>query len=464
MKMEKMRYLFVLLTVGVAILCFFPLVLTFIIRDKIDCFPFVRDMVRLSMPNPEESAMLPQSKTQDPATLLQSRPQDPATLPQFKPEEPAMLPPSAPQDPAMPFQSKHQDPATLLHSAPQDPAMPFQSASQDPATLSQPKPEKLAVLPPSASQDLARLPQPAPQDPAKYPQSTSQNLATPSVPRAPSLNNTARFLKPQSKFLGQPIQGYDNNLLMKPADPHVIIYNRVPKCASATMLRICLSLSKSNSFSFNNMRDLGKHSSRADKVKLAKWIFGRSFTSRHFFFEHMTYLNFSRVGFWEPTWINVVRHPVKRYISHYYFKGPNQTLDVCIGTGRCYFKHGKYRIPSQISYFIGYNPISKLKLNARALQMAKHVVEKVFVVIGIQEELDNTLLVFEHLLPNFFGGATKIEYKNWNIQASKPPTSNKTLAILQRLLKVDIEFYDYLKQRFHRQLEGVREQLRNNHL
>ncbi|XP_047495848.1 uncharacterized protein LOC125043658 [Penaeus chinensis] len=489
MKMEKMRYLFILLTVGVAILCLFPLILTFILRDKINCFPFVRDIVRLSMPNPEESALLSQSQSQEPSTLLQSRPQDPAMFSQFKPEEPAILSPSAPQDPAIPFQSKPQDPATLsesrpeepailLQSAPQDTAMSFQSAPQDPTTLlqsapqdpamlSQSKPEEHAILLQSAPQDPAMsfqsvpqvpstlsqpkpevLPPSAPQDPARLPQSG---------PHAPSLNRTARYL-------GQPMQGHDNNLLLKPVYPHIVIYNRVPKCASATMLRICLSLSKSNKFSFNNMRDLGRHTSRADQVKLAKWIFRRSVTSRHFFFEHMSYFNFSRVGFWEPTWINVVRDPVKRYISHYYFKGPNQTLDVCIGTGKCDFKHGKNKIPSQISYFIGYNPISKLKLNARSLQMAKHVVERVFVVVGIQEELDNTLLVLQHLLPNFFGGATEIEYKNWNIQASKPPTSNKTLAVLQRWLKVDLEFYDYLKQRFHKQLERVTEQLRNNQL
>ncbi|XP_063588962.1 uncharacterized protein LOC134766136 [Penaeus indicus] len=461
MKMEKLRYLFILLTVGVAILCFFPLILSFIVRDKIDCLPFVRDMVRLSLPNPEESDLLSQSKSQDPATLLQSRPQDLAMFSQIKPEDPAVLPlsapqdtpmssQSAPQDPEMLSQSRPEEPAILLQSAPQDPSTPFQSRPQDPATLSQPKPEELAVLPPSA-----------PQDPAKYPQSTSQDLAMPSGSRAPSLNRTVRFSEPQSEFLGQPIQGHDNNLLLKPVHPHVVIYNRVPKCASATMLRICLGLSKSNKFSFNNMRNLGKHKTKADQVKLAKWIFGRSFTSRHFFFEHMSYFNFSRVGFWEPTWINVVRHPVKRYISHYYFKGPKQTLDVCIGTGKCDFKHGKNRIPAQISYFIGYNPISKLKLNARALQMAKQVVERVFVVIGIQEELDNTLLVLQHLLPNFFGGATELEYKNWNIQASKPPTSNKTLAVLQRWLKVDIEFYEYLKQRFHKQLERITEELRN---
>lgn len=48
------------------------------------------------------------------------------------------------------------------------------------------------------------------------------------------------------------------------------------------------------------------------------------------------------------------------------------------------------------------------------------------------------------------------DYENWNIQTSKPPTSNRTLAALERRLKVDIEFYHYLQQRFYKQLEEVK--------
>lgn len=416
MKMETTRALFILLTMGVATLCFFPLILTFILRDSFARLPLVRDLVRPYNPKPEE---------------FMTAAQDPATLIQPKPEDFAMHSPSAPQDPATILQSDH----------------------QDPATLPQYKPEEPVLFTPSS----------VPKDPAKYPESRFQDLTIPSEPHAASLTNTSvRLLEQRSEFLEQPTQGNDNNLHLKPVDPHVIIYNRVPKCASATMLRICLGLSERNNFSFNNMRDLGRHDSREDQEKLGKWIFQRSLASRHFFFEHMTYINFTSLGFWEPSWINVVRHPVNRYISHYYYKRPNQTLDVCIRTGKCDFQYGENKIPSQISYFFGYTPKWKLKLNTRVLQRAKQVVEKEFVVVGIQEQLDDTLLVLQHLIPNIFAGVTEMEYKNWNIQASKPPTSNKTLSILQRWLRIDIEFYDYLKQRFHKQLEKVKEQLRNN--
>jgi len=49
-----------------------------------------------------------------------------------------------------------------------------------------------------------------------------------------------------------------------------------------------------------------------------------------------------------------------------------------------------------------------LKLNTRVLQKAKQVVEKEFVVVGIQEQLDDTLLDLQHLIPTIFAGVTEM--------------------------------------------------------
>ncbi|XP_037790495.1 uronyl 2-sulfotransferase-like [Penaeus monodon] len=266
----------------------------------------------------------------------------------------------------------------------------------------------------------------------------------------------------QGEVREQPMQQrYRDKLILRPVYPRIVIYNRVPKCASATMLRICRSLSQKNGFTFNNMKETGRsHKERAQQKRLASWIFNRPLHGRHFFFKHMPYLNFSGLGYWEPRWINIVRHPVKRLISHYYFKRPLQTLDVCIQTGVCKFERGKERIVSQICYFCGFNTQCRSRLTSQTFQVAKQVVEKVFVVVGLQEDLQSTLLVLEHLIPNFFSGASKLNYENWNIQATKPSTSNRTLAALERKLKVDIEFYYYLQQRFYKQLEEVKRHYR----
>lgn len=169
MKMETTRALFILLTMGVATLCFFPLILTFILRDSFARLPLVRDLVRPYNPKPEEFMILCQSMCQNTATLSQS-----------KPEDFAMHSPSAPQDPATILQSDH----------------------QDPATLPQYKPEEPVLFTPSS----------VPKDPAKYPESRFQDLTIPSEPHAASLTNTSvRLLEQRSEFLEQPTQGNDNS-------------------------------------------------------------------------------------------------------------------------------------------------------------------------------------------------------------------------------------------------------------
>ncbi|XP_042884941.1 uncharacterized protein LOC122261392 [Penaeus japonicus] len=222
---------------------------------------------------------------------------------------------------------------------------------QDSATLPfSVKPRNLTVFSQSTPQDLTNLYQ--------LPETKIDDL----IPEQPYAGSTprktlTRILGHYTKVQEEPRQlGHIKNLVVSPVYPRIVIYNRVPKCASATMLRICRSLSEINKFTFNNMKETGiSHKKRSQQKNLADWIFNRPFTARHFFFKHITYLNFTRFGYWEPTWINIVRHPVKRLISHYYYKGPLQTLDTCIETGVCHFERGKEKIISQICYFSGFN-------------------------------------------------------------------------------------------------------------
>lgn len=45
-----------------------------------------------------------------------------------------------------------------------------------------------------------------------------------------------------------------------------------------------------------------------------------------------------------------------------------------------------------------------------ALQRAKHAVESQYAVIGVLEDLNTTLTVFEKYIPGFFRGATEVYY------------------------------------------------------
>ncbi|ROT83648.1 putative heparan sulfate 2-O-sulfotransferase pipe [Penaeus vannamei] len=408
--MVKVKRLLILLNVGMAFLCLTALA---ILKERVTSSSHSRELVEYHVPLREDLvALRPQVSSTRPISLRKIG--NPATLPQPSERDSASL--SQPQDSAMFSEFLRVQLVPTSSLKPRASAMLLQSDAQDPVPPWQPYTGMM------------------------------------------SRKNPVLILGRQGEIQEQPMdQGCSNKLVLRPVYPRIVIYNRVPKCASATMLRICRSLSQKNEFTFNNMKETGKnHKERAQQRKLANWIFNRSFHGRHFFFKHIPYLNFSRLGYWEPSWINIVRHPVKRLISHYYFKKPLQTLDVCIDTGVCKFQQGKEKIISQISYFCGFSTQCRSNLTSQTFQVAKQVVERAFVVVGLQEDLQSTLLVLEHLIPNFFSGASNLNYENWNIQTSKPPTSNRTLAALERRLKVDIEFYHYLQQRFYKQLEEVK--------
>lgn len=93
----------------------------------------------------------------------------------------------------------------------------------------------------------------------------------------------------------------------------------------------------------------------------------------------------------------------------------------------------------------------------RALEKSKRVVENDYAVVGILEDLNTTLTVFEKYIPRFFAGAREIyfnEIKHFNkINKNnfKPPVTEDVKNIVRRNFTREIEFFKFCKQRLHRQ-------------
>lgn len=115
-----------------------------------------------------------------------------------------------------------------------------------------------------------------------------------------------------------------NNIVETPA---VMIYNRVGKCGSRTVLSVIKSTyrSRENDSSFD-VRLLGDSKtgnstalgSQQQSEVVAKTTNG-SFPV--FYARHMNFLNFQKLGSSiVPVYINLVRFPVDRFISHFYFR------------------------------------------------------------------------------------------------------------------------------------------------
>ena len=100
----------------------------------------------------------------------------------------------------------------------------------------------------------------------------------------------------------------------------------------------------------------------------------------------------------------------------------------------------------------------------QALNAAKRNVEKYYAVVGLQSQIKKTFWIMEHILPRFFKGAqdayAKFERKKslWKKNEGKLPRIPLKLAALEMLkrnLTMEIDFYNFIVQRFALQERGI---------
>merc|ERR1712117_22220 len=92
-----------------------------------------------------------------------------------------------------------------------------------------------------------------------------------------------------------------------------------------------------------------------------------------------------------------------------------------------------------------------------AMRKAKENVEKHYAVVGLLEDLNKPLTVLEHYVPRFFKGALDTYYKEIktfskiNRNTYKPTVPEEVKDIVRRNFTRELEFYDFCKQRLHKQ-------------
>lgn len=249
-------------------------------------------------------------------------------------------------------------------------------------------------------------------------------------------------------------------------DSRILIYNRVPKCASETMLGIIRKLAQQNGFKYRNSAIYWKQVinpeeelSMARMLKHESGTFGDLLFDRHFYV-----FDFSAqpdLGF---DWVNMVREPVSRLTSQfYYLRSPRRwrnkarrpptswmekELDTCVLEGDPECQVGAGAQDLQLTYFCGSalecgHPHSK-----QGLQLAKYNVEHRFAVVGVMEEFATSVAVLEQMLPRWFRGAGAARGSGRQTNKNSHPTpSQTTLRILKTRLSLDIEFYHFVFQR-----------------
>ncbi|XP_063851113.1 uncharacterized protein LOC135094708 [Scylla paramamosain] len=215
-----------------------------------------------------------------------------------------------------------------------------------------------------------------------------------------------------------------------PPNARLLVYNRIPKCASSTMQTVL------------------------------RWEGAKR----------------------QPVYINVVREPAERFISSFYYvrskerlarlsaKGHlrarpssywlNRTVEQCVMNrdAECSFLNGTKQ-ETVITYFCGHHEACKMVGSSEALQRAKQVVAQRYSVVGLVGHMEMSLQLMETLIPGFLKGALDFYYnikkkkEKVNKNSHKPAVPREVQQELRRRMGHDVDFYNFLRQRLFLQAQ-----------
>lgn len=212
---------------------------------------------------------------------------------------------------------------------------------------------------------------------------------------------------------------------------------------------------------------------------------GLGILSRHIF-----YMNFTSYNQPQPAFMNIIREPVDRCVSRFYYERDSRgtvhgtmTMDECMESGPCRaFKN--YEPANSVAtgsgsrtaqmieecssnylsrWFCGMDAVCK-EGSRRTLEKAKYNMEKHYAFVGLTAEMKRSFAYLQKTLPDFFANPDiptdicnkcKEDTSRDGIvsNSTKPARINdKNSAILQELNYLDIELYDFAKALFARKL------------
>ena len=254
-----------------------------------------------------------------------------------------------------------------------------------------------------------------------------------------------------------------------------VFYNRVPKCGSRGVHAVFGVLARRQHWKLRRHPVNGPYHLSIFRV----WQFVDHFNSipgPFVYTGHIHMVNMQKLGVPNPVYINLIREPAERAISHFYYslfgstnnvrygmKG--RTMEDCLEEIEC-----EELNPSMVlRFFCGH---MSLCLDAddmvSIVAQAKQNVEKFYLTVGLTEHQADFMEVLETLMPRFFFNATAIHREKEMESIQKFKTSNKyevkpkSMEKLKYMLGWEYEFYNFIKQRFFNQLNIVKQIKQSN--
>ncbi|XP_039271706.2 uronyl 2-sulfotransferase-like [Styela clava] len=258
---------------------------------------------------------------------------------------------------------------------------------------------------------------------------------------------------------------YGHPIQFKPGKSRsrVIFYNRIGKCGSRSILNLARRLSDKYKYTFLESRDF-EHDHPAHDEMMEELEKISKLQPPIFYNRHIHFLDFEKYHHLQPIYINVIRDPIDRFVSHYNYikygdgeamvKNPRDDLphindcvlkkiDLC-NTNFLYYVG---------QYFCGFDEICNHPSQESA-DLAKRHINQNYVLIGLLEDFENTLLLLQRLLPEYFLDAVSQWKKNSRTSTITKTKKHEVLSdeaikiLKSKDMKYEYEVYNYAKKKF----------------
>jgi len=268
----------------------------------------------------------------------------------------------------------------------------------------------------------------------------------------------------------------------QPESMDFIFHNKLPKSGSSTMNGLLRSLARRNGFNYQKLEPVDIQGDKFDvEVPLVRYL-KEHYRPPYFLLKHHFFFNFTKyeMPFSEPTYVNVIRDPLDWFVSHYYFErfgwarkqtergfrgtksDLERTVDECVRIRHPECVHPPWKY---VEFICGTSPLcqtSRLSTVGmqRAVLISKRNVATRFYMVGILEQFDDTLKLFEKMLPKYYGGAYNI-YNTDEVQKHRNQTKtvNRKEVLpatreffMKGPLRYAFDLYEYSKALFNERL------------
>ncbi|CAH1799826.1 unnamed protein product [Owenia fusiformis] len=261
------------------------------------------------------------------------------------------------------------------------------------------------------------------------------------------------------------------------ANRQLVLYNRMPKCGSSTMIYFLRRLRRKFKHIQSTIYWKPKLSHEDLRTFVKSFTFHKVTAKQCVFDRHIYFVDFETFGYKQPIYFNILREPLEQTISWYYYmfqrmgnkedeskrekffkEHKKQTFEECIMENmnssaldeKC-FLNTLNKPTSYVEWFCGHH--DQCSNMTYGIPKAKYNIEKYYMLVGIMEEYDLTLLAMEKLLPSFFKDIGQFNANRTRLNtarnAKRREPSTEILTFMKEHLKYKYEIYNFVKQKFH---------------